>query len=130
MPKTACLIDLSNHALPKSCRLLKRGSFHYLARKGTKYHGRLLTLQVLDVEGDARFGLTVSKKVGKAPTRNLVKRRLRHIISQRKSVLLNRHVVFQAKPAIATATYDMMWHEVERLFEKIKWKAEQRQEKI
>jgi ribonuclease P protein component len=59
-------------------RLKKRPEF-LAVRAGEKRRGRLFLLEVLSRGDDAppRFGLTVTKKVGNAVTRNRVRRRLR-----------------------------------------------------
>lgn len=59
-------------------RLKKRPEF-LAVRRGEKRRGRLFLLEVLDRGDDkpARFGLTVTKKVGNAVTRNRIRRRLK-----------------------------------------------------
>ncbi len=59
-------------------RLRKRAQF-LAARAGAKRRGRLFALEVLDRKdgGAARFGLTVTKKVGNAVVRNRIRRRLK-----------------------------------------------------
>lgn len=52
-------------------------------------------------------GFVVSKAVGNAVTRNLVKRRLRHLARERLDSLPGRSVlVVRALPAAGTASYD------------------------
>lgn len=65
--------------LPRKLR--KRAEF-LAVRKGEKRRGRLFLLEVLDRKdgGAPRFGLTVTKKTGKAVTRNRIRRRLREAI--------------------------------------------------
>lgn len=65
-------------AAPRPERLKKRAQF-LAVQRGEKRRGRLFLLEVLDRrdEGPPRFGLTVTKKVGNAVTRNRVRRRLR-----------------------------------------------------
>ncbi|WP_350336154.1 ribonuclease P protein component [Coralliovum pocilloporae] len=66
-------------------RLKKRSEF-LAAAKGTKIPRRGFVLQVLDhgLKGGpvARFGFTVTKKVGNAVVRNRVKRRLRALVRE------------------------------------------------
>ena len=53
-----------------------------------------------------RVGFVVSKAVGTAVTRNLVKRRLRHLVRERLSVLpSDALLVVRALPAAAGASY-------------------------
>jgi ribonuclease P protein component len=60
-------------------KLTKRADY-VAAAKGRRHYTRNIGLQALERPGDAgeaRFGLTVSRKVGTATERNRVKRRLR-----------------------------------------------------
>ena len=65
-------------AAPRPGRLKKRAQF-LAVRRGEKRRGRLFLLEVLDRKdaGPPRFGLTVTKKVGNAVTRNRIRRRLK-----------------------------------------------------
>ncbi|MBO6717888.1 MAG: ribonuclease P protein component [Rhizobiaceae bacterium] len=69
----------ARRSLPVTLR--KRAEF-LAVRKGEKRRGRLFLLEVLDRNdgGPPRFGLTVTKKVGNAVTRNRIRRRLREAI--------------------------------------------------
>jgi ribonuclease P protein component len=63
----------------KVVTLTKRAEF-LAASKGRRHYGASLGLQAIQrqgADGEARFGLTVSRKVGTAVERNRVKRRLR-----------------------------------------------------
>lgn len=62
-------------------RLRKRAEF-LAVRNGGKRRGRLFLLEVLD-RGDGgppRAGFTITKKVGNAPVRNRVRRRLKEAL--------------------------------------------------
>ncbi|MBF0422242.1 MAG: ribonuclease P protein component [Magnetococcales bacterium] len=63
---------------PKTARLRKSREFKQLSEQGKKIHSPLFLvfLQKNGLEG-SRLGLTVSKKVGHAATRNRIKRWLR-----------------------------------------------------
>lgn len=62
-------------------RLRKRAEF-LAVRAGEKRRGRLFLLETRDrgEGGEARFGLTVTKKVGNAVTRNRIRRRLKEAV--------------------------------------------------
>ena len=82
--------------LPKSIRVLRRRDFARAQRRSAR--GSTEHLQALLQRGNGRFGLTVSKKVGKAVTRNLIKRRLRHILREHKALFVDFDVVVVAQP--------------------------------
>ncbi len=66
--------------MQKQDRLKKRGAFAYVYRKGERTSaGNLLLLCAKSKEG-LKIGLSVTKKVGGAVTRNRVKRLLREAI--------------------------------------------------
>jgi ribonuclease P protein component len=66
--------------------------------------------------GDVRLGITVSKKVGPAVTRNRVKRLVREAFRVRKALFgEGLDVVFIAKKSASDATYDQVASDVERI---------------
>jgi len=73
---------------PKSARLLLSPDFRRVQGRGRKLRTRhLLVLYTPGRRRDSRWGLVVSKKVGKAVTRNQVKRWLRESIRHRRGEL-------------------------------------------
>ncbi|WP_068400035.1 ribonuclease P protein component [Kribbia dieselivorans] len=67
-----------------------------------------------------RVGFVVSKGVGNAVTRNLVKRRLRALLAQRISVLpAGGDFVVRANPAAAQASYAQLGADVDRVLNKL-----------
>lgn len=64
--------------------------------------------------GPARFGFVASKAVGNAPTRNLVKRRLREIVREVMNEQLG-DVVVRVLPAAAGADWNQLRTEVRAL---------------
>jgi ribonuclease P protein component len=70
----------------KTDRILKRRQFLKLSKSGMKIHNRYFTAVFSENSGqNSRLGITVSKKVGKAATRNRIKR------FSREYFRLNRH---------------------------------------
>jgi ribonuclease P protein component len=67
-----------------------------------------------------RFGLTVSKRVGNAVTRNKVKRRMRDILRHHKTVLGDLDVVWIARAEAASASHASLKCEVLELMRRIK----------
>ena len=67
--------------------------------------------------GRRRMGLAVSKNVGKAVTRNKVKRRFRQLAGSKEDLLPSScDLVMRAKPSAASATYEQLEEQVDRLF--------------
>lgn len=96
--------------LTRTSRLTSSRLFGHAVRRGRRAGTRTLVLHLADAPagrgGDARVGLVVSKAVGPAVRRNLVKRRLRHIARERLSSLPGSAVlVVRALPAAGTATF-------------------------
>jgi ribonuclease P protein component len=70
-------------------------------------------------------GFVVSKAVGPAVTRNLVKRRLRHLGRERIASLPPRGMlVVRALPAAADASYDELARELDRCLARVDVSAE------
>lgn len=64
-------------------RLKKKKEFAYIYRHGNTVASKFFVVCFLPTKlGQPKVGFVVSKKVGKAHTRNLVKRRLRAIIRE------------------------------------------------
>jgi ribonuclease P protein component len=55
-----------------------------------------------------RVGFTVGKKVGRAHVRNLVKRRLRHLMRHRKDAFARRDLVLIAREPSAMIDFDAL----------------------
>lgn len=112
--------------LKKENRLLKRKEFAYLYKNGTAKHTANLTLVYLSTKyRPIKIGFSVAKKIGKAHTRNLVKRRLRVIVREMIPNLPNNYnVVIIAKSGVETLTFDGIREQAHILFEKanLQWK--------
>ena len=69
----------------------------------------------------AHIGFVVSKGVGTAVVRSVVKRRLRHLVRERLSLLPQGRVyVIRANPAAATAGYAELGADLDRCLAKVK----------
>ena len=91
--------------LPRKQRLTKRSEFAAVSRYGRVWRSRLLVVRARrhDRE-DARFGLSVSKRVGNAIVRNRVKRRLREIL-RHTDVIPGWDIVISARQEAAAAAF-------------------------
>jgi ribonuclease P protein component len=88
-------------------RLTDSPEFERVYRRGTAYRGELFSVHAFPNEhGNPRLGLSVSRKVGTAVTRNTVRRRLREVFrSCISEVSGDLDLVVSAKPPAAGATY-------------------------
>ena len=103
--------------LTRTNRLTSSRIFSRTVRRGRRAGTRTLVLH-LDVDAGVdqpQVGLVVGKAVGPAVTRNLVKRRLRHLTRERVDSLPGSAVlVVRALPAAAAATYASLGADLDR----------------
>jgi ribonuclease P protein component len=94
-------------------RLTDSPEFERVYRQGTAYRGKLFSVHAFPNEhGTPRLGLSVSRKVGNAVTRNAVRRRLREVFQLCISGMSeNLDIVVSAKPAAAGATFEELREE-------------------
>lgn len=107
--------------MQRQYRLKKRSAFAYVYRKGEKSSAQdLLLLSAQSKEG-LKIGLSVSKKVGNAVTRNRVKRLLREAIKPLQDRINTGYMyVIVARPTIAGKSLDDVQKSVYTAFEKAK----------
>ena len=98
-------------------RMRKNGHFQRVYQKGRPASAREITL--LYLKGPRLLaGFSVSKKVGGAVTRNLVKRRLRAAFLEELPKLRPGMYVIAARPAAAQASYQALRHSLHYLLKK------------
>lgn len=99
-------------------RLKKNSQFSYIYKKGERVHTENFTLfAVKSKYENYRIGFSVSKKLGKAHARNLLKRRLREIV-RKKDIPRYRNFVLLAKEGAAELEFSVLQVEIDKLFEK------------
>ena len=101
-------------------RLRKRKEFAYLYNNGTAKHSAHLTLVYLPTKHrPLKIGFSIGKKIGKAHTRNLIKRRLRAIFREIVPTLPNNYnVVVIAKAGVENITFADLKAEVDIIVQK------------
>jgi ribonuclease P protein component len=109
-------------------RLTDSPEFERVYRQGTAYRGKLFSVHAFpNGHGNARLGLSVSRKVGNAVTRNTVRRRLREVFRACTSeVPGDLDLVVSARPAAAEATFGELWAEFGKALSTFAGAAERR----
>jgi ribonuclease P protein component len=102
--------------LPRSSRIRRTIEFQQIQRSGKRIGGRHL-VAVVRPNGlsEARFGLSVSRKVGSAVVRNRVKRWLREAVRRENSRAAGVDIVIIARSSSATAGYQQLRSELAAL---------------
>jgi ribonuclease P protein component len=91
--------------LPRECRLRTAREFANVQTTGRSWAHPLLILRAVpNGLAHSRFGLVCGRRVGRAATRNLVKRRLREL-ARTSSLAPGWDVVLIARPGAATADF-------------------------
>ncbi|GEA14462.1 hypothetical protein E308F_07040 [Moorella sp. E308F] len=95
-------------------RIVKARDFHRVYRQGRKISGKILKMYYApNICGQTRFGFSISKKVGKAVKRNLLKRRLREICRKHlTSFQPGLDVVLVARENAVQSSYNELEQEV------------------
>jgi ribonuclease P protein component len=84
---------------PKSARLIRRGEFVAVQERGKRVHGGGYVVFALENDrGCARLGVSVSKRIGSAVTRNRVKRWVREAFRAAAPALPAIDVLVIARP--------------------------------
>ena len=108
--------------LPHPARLRSRAEFTEAVRRGTRVATPALVVHLSTHArpGPARAGFVVSRGVGTAVTRNLVRRRLRHLVRDRLTLLpAGARLVVRATPAAADASYSTLGSQLDRGLERL-----------
>ncbi|MDX6352978.1 MAG: ribonuclease protein component [Streptomyces sp.] len=121
--------------LPTGNRLRRRQDFAAAVRRGRRAGRPLLVVHLRTDSGPtditdphapggsappARAGFVVSKAVGNAVTRNLVKRRLRHLVRERLSLLPpGSLVVVRALPAAGDADHEELGRDLDAALQRL-----------
>jgi ribonuclease P protein component len=114
--------------LPANARLRRRDEFTQTVRGGQRA-GRGGLVVHLDVcsepaAGPVRAGFVVSKAVGNSVTRNLVARRLRHLVRDRlDSLPAGSRLVVRALPTAAERSFEVLGRDLDDALRRIRSRA-------
>lgn len=105
--------------MQKQFRLKRRAAFNYVYRKGDKASARHLALFCARSREGLKIGLSVSKKVGNAVTRNRVKRLIREGLNPILDSIDPKYMyVVVARESASSLGYREMVEEVRKIFDK------------
>jgi ribonuclease P protein component len=111
--------------LPSAHRLREPALFQDAVRRGRRAGARTVTVHWRAADPSSapdpvRVGLVVNRAVGNAVTRNLVKRRLRHLSREHLASLPSSGVlVVRALPAAATAPVSELGADLDRCLQRV-----------
>ncbi|RGE17337.1 ribonuclease P protein component [Leucobacter sp. wl10] len=103
-------------------RVTRGEDYRRTVRAGYRVGGAFcITHAVFRAPGQpARFGFIVSKAVGNAVTRNLIRRRLKTVVERRlRTGIVGVDVVFRALPAVAGASFEQLEREMNRALDRV-----------
>lgn len=109
--------------LTRAHRLTSTLDYSRVVRHGARFSaGTVVVHWVSAGQGRPRVGFVVSKGVGNAPQRNLVKRRLRAITRDNLGQI-SGDLVVRALPAAAQAPFEQLSDDLERCLAKVSARA-------
>ncbi|MBS2971106.1 ribonuclease P protein component [Metabacillus sp. KIGAM252] len=115
--------------MKKKNRIKKNEDFQQVFRKGKSIANRQFVIYTLhrEEEKEFRLGLSVSKKIGNAVTRNRVKRLVKQIFLEEKDFLSTGkdYIVIARKPA-AELNYEEVRNSLFHLFKKARLLAKKK----
>lgn len=94
----------------------KRYEFLRIQRQGNRFRSKFVVLIVKNSKNHGLFGLTVSKSIGKSHVRNLIKRRLRHVLQLNSFMFLNNDLIILALPEIVNASFQEIEKDIAYLY--------------
>jgi ribonuclease P protein component len=108
-------------SFPKSEKVLKRSDFLFLSKHGKRIQNReFILVYSCNQKDNARLGITVTKKVGCASTRNRIKRLVREYFRLNKHRISSAlNIIVIAKKEAAHLTSGQTVISLQNIFEKL-----------
>jgi ribonuclease P protein component len=102
----------------RSRRLRRRGDFDRAFQRGSKKHGRLMSVFVLPhATAEPRLGVAAGRKLGGAVARNLAKRRIRETFRLAR-LKIGADIVVVPRADVLTAPFSSLHAEFTQLVER------------
>jgi len=100
-------------------RLKKNSQFNYIYRKGQRVSSKHFVLFMVKSKYPTyKIGYGITKKIGKAWKRNLLRRRLKEIVRINGLAQNGRNYILQAREAAGDIEFNILQEEILKLFEK------------
>ena len=100
-------------------RLRKNSQFNYVYKKGERVFTDNFTLFVVNSKFECyKIGFSISKKLGKANKRNLLKRRLKEIVKSLNNIPKFSNMVVLAKENSIELDFLQLKNEIKKLFDR------------
>ena len=105
----------------KKINIVKKNTeFNNIIKIGKKYSNDIFYIYIVDNSYSYnRYGISVSKKVGNAVTRNLYKRRIKDIIDDMDIKFNSKDVVIISRPKLKFCDYNYIRNSIIKIFSMI-----------
>ena len=111
----------------KKINIVKKNiEFNNIINIGKKYYSDIFYVYVLNNDKFNRFGISVSKKIGNAVTRNKYKRRIKDIIDKYEFKYDGLDIIFISRPKLKECKYDYIKDNIFKLLDMIGEKNEKK----
>ena len=98
-------------------RLKKANQFNYIYRKGERKGSKHFVLYTVKSKySNFKIGYSISKKVGKANQRNLLKRRMKEIVRINKLAHAGHYYILQARVGASELTFAEIEKQLNKIF--------------
>ena len=92
-----------------------------IQKRNGKSNNYFIINQEQNIENKAKFGITFTKNIGNAVTRNKIKRRIKSIIDNNQNIYeKNKTYIIIAKKSVLDINYKDMEQELIKIFETLK----------